>query len=138
MVHTGVLRLEGRLVHEEKKPSLTAVIKGFFQDKFSHAQYLHHQMEDHQFHGKFVEAADDAVQLKLYERAFTLYNQAVATGDWLANLPAAELAESRGDYERGLTYRLNAYDYGHAALDAIHLGRQEEAQGYFRRLRDGN
>lgn len=88
--------------------------------------------------GKFTDAAGYAIRLGEYESAFTFYNQAIARGDWQSNVLAAELAEMQEDYQRGLTYRLNVKDYGFAGIDALHLGHQEEAKRYFRKLRDGS
>ena len=101
MVNTGVLQLEERLRHKGKNhPSLTSLVKNFLLDIFSHERYLIKEMEDHTFQGRFEEAAEYACRLRQYEHAFTLYNQAVAKGNWMANIHAAELAEFQGDYQR--------------------------------------
>lgn len=142
MTHTGVLELEERIVREEKKlPSLRAAVKNFFLDIFSHERYVQKKMENHATHGRFEQAAEYAAQLNLYEHAFTLYNQAIATGNRLANIPAAELAESLGDskqglqyLEQGLKYRLQAHDFYHAGIDASRLGRLEESNKYMMML----
>ena len=144
MAHASFVGLEEKVEREGKKlPSLGAAVKNFFLDIFSHERYLKKEMEVHATHGRFEQAADYAAQLNLYEHAFTLYNQAIATGNWLANIPAAELAESLGDseqglqyIEQGLKYRLQANDFYHAGIDAARLGRLEESKKYIKKLHE--
>jgi len=103
---------------------------------FNHERYLLREMKTLESHRKWLEAASYAVQLGQYADAFTLYNQAIASGDWRANIPAAELAEWRGNYEQGLQYRLKVEDFAYAGMDAAHLGRYDEASKYWKRLRE--
>lgn len=143
MDHTRVLKLEQRLAREEKElPPSKSIIKDFFVNIFSHGHYLRREMQNHTSQRRFEEAASCAIQLKQYQHAFTLYNQAVANGNWRANISAAELAESLGEYQRELTYRSQAIrsgyaDEGLAGIAALRLGRTGEAQEYFRLLREG-
>lgn len=127
--------------HNSPSPSLTSLVKEFFLETFSQERHLSRKIEEEKSHGRLLEAAYYALDLRRYEVAFTLYNQAVANGNWRANIPAAELAESLGDYQKELEYRSQAIrsgyaDEGLAGIAALRLGRTAEAQEYFRRLRE--
>ena len=136
MVHAGALPLEERVsLGGNPFQAFTTLVADFFLDTFSHQRHLFQEMQEYEQHGKFMEAANYACQLKHYDHAFTLYNQAVAEGNRSANIPAAELAECLGDYEKGLRYRVQGEDFGYAGIDAVRLGRHEEANKYWRRLR---
>jgi len=137
MVHAGALRSLDERVSDLQNPPFGETIKEFFLDLVAPHRPAK-KLEEYMMKGKLEDAAECAIQLGNYDLALRLCNQAVARGHWMANLRAAELYESRGEYEPALRHRLAANDFAYAALDAAHLGRHNEAQEYWRRLREGS
>lgn len=135
MVNTTVLSLEGRLsVRENPFPAFTFLVREFLLNTFSPRRHLYRKMQGHEQKHQYFEAAQDAHQLQDYEAEFAFYDRLAATGNRRGHISAAELAESLGDYERGLRYRLAAGDLEYAGDDALRLGRPKESLEYWRKL----
>lgn len=135
MVHAGVLPLEERLSNRENPfPALTFLVKEFLLDTFSPRRHLHREMQGHERKKEYLEAAACAHKLKDYGREFTCYDRMVAQGNRRGYICSAELAESQGDYEKGLRDRLAAGDLEYAGDDALRLGRPKESLEYWRKL----
>lgn len=135
MVHVSTLPLEERLsVGENPFHALTFLVKEFLLDTFSPRRHLYRAMRQHEQKHQYFEAAACAHQLKDYGREFSCYDRIAATGNRRGYISGAELAESLGDYERGLRYRLAAGDLEYAGDDALRLGRPKESLELWRKL----
>ncbi len=135
MVHVSTLPLEERLsVGENPFHALTFLVKEFLLETFSPRRHLYLEMQGHELKREYLEAAACAHKLRDYQLEFTFYDRMAASGNRRGYISGAELAESLGDYERGLQYRLRAGDLEYAGNDAFRLGRQKEGLDYWRKL----
>ncbi len=136
MVHAGALALEEKISRGGNPfQALTRLVIDLFLDTFCHERHILQQMGEYRLHGKLMEAADCAIELGHYKDAFDFY-EALGRDNRLVNIHAAELAENLGLYQQALTYRLRAEDFAFAALDAARLGRTDEVNKYWKKLRE--
>ncbi len=133
MVHAGVLQLEGRLsVEGNPFPAFSRAVTEFLLDTFSPQRHLLRRIEEHEQRRQYAQAAECAVELGDYSRAFQFYDALIKRGDVRdGSYRAAELAESRGDYQRAIAYRLLGLDFIMAAHDAASLGRYDLRDRYW-------
>lgn len=113
-------------------PALVHAAKELFLDTFSPQRYLLRMMAVYEQRGQYAEAAGCAVGLGDYEQAFGFYDTLIRHGAVReGSFRAAELAESRGDYQRALAYRILERNLVMAGHDAARLGKPDLCNRYW-------
>ncbi len=137
MVHTSIMPLPGQVGRSENPfPTLTNLVRKSFLDLVA-PHRPSKMLPLYEAQGKFLPAAECAIQLKDYPNAFRLYERAIAQGNIDAPYLIAELARDRKDHQRALRYDLRTGNLIEAGFDELQLHHPETAFLYWTRVAHG-